>query len=183
MLSKCTCSRKTGDCKWRFKIPSICVKLNDKFTFEHPELVKEYLAEPQAEVNGNMENDFVFVEEEEASHNEPEEIEEETTTTQTPFLSLKPPKPVFKRKLVKRRKLQRPDPLAHLAKLDSMNLFPATVENAMKLENGEINGIFAARTAEEFEQFLRTFSDWDQLTLVAVEKGHLQHIANDVTLL
>jgi len=182
MLSKCTCSRKTGDCKWRFKIPSICVKLNDKFTYEHPELVKDYLAEPQVDVNGEMENDFVFVEEEEASHNEPEEPEEDMMTTTTPVPSTKPPRPVFKRRTMRKR-LQRPDPMAHLARLDSMNLFPATVENASKLENGEINGIFAARSAEEFEQFLRTFNDWDQLTLVAVEKGHLQHIANDATIL
>ena len=192
MLSKCTCSKKTGDCKWRFKIPSICVKLNDQFTFEHPELVRNFLAEPQSELKEDMENDFVFVEEENAEHNEPEEVIEEepevsprTSDELKPPSLNRPPRPQFKRQPMQRRKPLNPfDKLDNnLTKFNDLNMFPATAENAQKADNGEITGIFAARSAEEFEQFLRTFNDWDELTLVAIEKGHLQKIQNDATLL
>ena len=195
MLSKCLCSKKTGDCKWRFKIPSICVKLNDQFTYEHPELVHDFLSQPQNELKeDDMENDFVFVEEENAQQNEleegMEEEEEANESTQTmdglkPSNLNRPPGPQFNRKFMQRRKPLNPfDKLDNnLTKFNDLSMFPATAENAQKADNGEITGIFAARSAEEFEQFLRTFNDWDELMVVAIEKGHLQRIQKEATLL
>ena len=130
-----------------------------------------------------MANDFIFAEEESGEQNEPEEpeIEEETERPRSPKLiaPTKPPKPVFKRRY--ERKRPQTEAFEILEKFD--NMLPATAENALKAENGEITGIFAARNAKEFEEFLRTFSDWEDLTLVAVEKGRLQDVRPNTKML
>ena len=130
-----------------------------------------------------MANDFMFAEEENGEQNEPEEPEEpEVVDDRSPKLvaPTKPPKPVFKRRYQQRKRPQT-EAFELLEKFD--NLLPANAENALKAENGEITGIFAARNAQEFEDFLKTFSDWEDLTLVAVEKGRLQKFAADTKML
>ena len=130
-----------------------------------------------------MANDFMFAEEENGEQNEPEEPEEpEVVDDRSPKLvaPTKPPKPVFKRRYQQRKRPQT-EAFELLEKFD--NLLPANAENALKAENGEITGIFAARNAQEFEDFLKTFSDWEDLTLVAVEKGRLQKFDTDTKML